>query len=50
MNCNLKELQGRITVELTSIEIEMVRGAWQELDCRTEVCRFTKDALNTYKS
>ena len=39
---SLKELKQRITIAVASVEGDMFRSVWTELDYRIGVCRVTK--------
>ena len=41
---NLRELQDRIRAAVETIDGNMLKGVWQELDFRIDICRVTKGA------
>ena len=41
---NVRELQDRIRAVVQTIDGNMLKRVWQELDYRIDICRVTKDA------
>ena len=39
---NLNELEKRITTAVASVDEDMLRSVWTELDYRIDICRVTK--------
>jgi len=39
---SLSELKQRITTAVASVDEDMLRSVWTELDYRTDICRVTK--------
>jgi len=39
---SLNELKQRITADVASVDEEMLRSVWTELDYRTDICPVTK--------
>ena len=41
---NVRELQDRIRAAVQTVDWNMLKGVWQELDYRIDICRVTKGA------
>ena len=41
---SLNELKQRITTAVASVDEDMLRSVWTELDYRIDICRVTKDS------
>jgi hypothetical protein len=40
---NLRDLRNRITAAVALVNRDMLRGLWDEMDYRIDVCRISKD-------
>ena len=45
---NLNELNQRITTAVASVDEDMLRSVWTELDYRIDICRVTKGSHIEY--